>query len=335
MLDTDPISIALRIAHRFLAEDHHENTYNNQLAYEALLLLRDHIPDAHQAVQSCIEALGITTDTAIDWRNQQFHDLPYAWFQCINQLDAHADVFLQTSKRWISEAPRRDNDTIIHNCKHDPVGSLIDMHQAYILRLARAAALSGDNYFISELSTQAKNLRAELRNNESGCYHQGKGWLENDGLSPGTWSRGQGWILHGMVHCLPLLNGWPKAQSSIAYYTEELLEALVPLQGPSGLWHQLIDTPDESFPDSSGSALILEAFILFQNYKKTDDYQKTINQAWNGLAACVDQDGIVDLACKGPGPIWETEPWRNSPAGKGDPHGVFSMLFACAAMIRV
>ena len=46
----------------------------------------------------------------------------------------------------------------------------------------------------------------------------------------------------------------------------------------------------------------------------------------------VADDGVVDKACKGPGPIWETEPWRNSEAPAGDPHGVFSTLFACAAM---
>ena len=61
-------------------------------------------------------------------------------------------------------------------------------------------------------------------------------------------------------------------------------------------------------------------------------YRSVLQTAWPALQQCVDEDGIVDLACKGPGTIWETGPWRMSHAPKGDPHGVFSSIFACAAV---
>lgn len=325
-----PTETALRIINAFLKTRATENTYNTQLAYEAALLFAADNPEIRTQVAAVIAHLGISCDSVLEWRNQQFHDLAYAWFAFEDKRDEHTNAYLQCTRNWMNEGPRRANGALIHNCTHHPVGSLIDMHQAYLLRLARAANLSGDASFIQELCNQARIIYDELVDEDSRCYHQGKGWLENDGLSPATWSRGQGWVLHGYVQTLPLLNQWPEAQQLIESYTIELLEALKPLQGPSGLWHQLIDQPDDSFPDSSGSALIIEAYArMLPQYPQ---YRSVLQTAWPALQQCVDENGVVDLACKGPGTIWETAPWRMSHAPKGDPHGVFSTIFACAAV---
>lgn len=329
-----PLEIAKHIARRFLSQQNMDNTYNTQLAYEALLLMADQIDGVRAAVDAYMQQHAITHDSVLDWRSQQFHDLAYAWFTHTQQLEQWTVSHLQTTDAWMDEGPKRSNGALIHNCIHDPVGSLIDMQQAYCLRLARAAQLSGEQQYIDECMLQYRTYRDELRSPTSGCYHQGRGWLPDDGLSPAPWSRGQGWMLHGMVHCLPLLTAWPDAHEELQCFTRELLDALVPLQGPGGLWHQLVDEPDDSFPDSSGSALILEAYVLFQQHRSLTDYNSIIAKAWAALHGLVDDDGVVDQACKGPGTIWETGPWRHNKAPTGDPHGVFSMLFACAAMSK-
>ncbi len=329
-----PIETAQKIGKRFLAGQETANTYNNQLAYEALLLLSDHIPEVKKQCEEVVAENNIAVDQINHWRNQQFHDLAYAWFEHRGLLGAYLASHIQSTDDWLAEAPRRKDGSIIHKCKHDPAGSLLDMLQAYCIRLARAAKLTGDRHYIDELIHQFRIHELTLRDKNTGCYHQGQGWLADDALSPGTWSRGQGWLLHGMAHCLLLMDAWPEEQQELLDFTIALLNTLTGLQDDDGFWHQLVDQPEESFPDTSGTALILEAYVLVSAFMIDDTYQHVIKNAWNALKSMVDADGVVDQACKGPGPIWETEPWRNSKAPKGDPHGVFSTLFACAALIK-
>lgn len=327
-----PIALARLIGQRFLARQETANTYNNQLAYEALLFMTDDIPGVDQQVARVITENKISADHVIPWRHQQFHDLAYAWFQRQQQLEEYQASHLSSTEQWMADGPRRSDRALIHKCTHDPSGTLLDMLQAYAIRLARAAAFTNDKKYIDELMHQFRIHEMVLRDKQTGCYHQGIGWLEHDAISPGTWSRGQGWLLHGMVHCLFLMDPWPEEQQELLDYTLALLNTLAPLQDANGLWHQLIDTPAESFPDTSGSALILEAYTLTSAYMQDYTYKTVIQTAWSGIAAQVDANGIVDQACKGPGPIWETAPWRNNKAGTDDPHGVFSTLFACAAL---
>lgn len=328
---------AIRIADAFIASPHDENFYKNELALEALLLLVERgLPQKYRdEVSRYIGIHGITPRTVQNWRNQQFHDISYPWFASERRLDEYRESYAACTDTWIQEAVRRPNGSIIHDCTHNPVGSLIDMVQAYMIRLCRCAVLTGNTIYVEEAVSQLRAHRAELRSPESGCYHQGKGWLPHDGLSPAPWSRGQGWMIHGLIHSIPLLEKWPDAQQEFIAAFRELTDSLLALQMESGFWHQLVDEPHESFPDTSGTALIYEALELgLQQNILRPDVQPAAEKAWNVIAAQVDENGIVDQACRGPGTIWETGPWRNQRALKGDSHGVFTMLFACAARLN-
>ena len=246
--------------------------------------MTDDIPGVHEQCAWVTGKLEINLESDIPWRSQQFHDLAYPWFQHLDELEAYKHIHLATTDAWMKEGPRRRDQSLIHKCKHDPSGSLLDMIQAYCLRLARAAQLSGDRKYVDELIHQFRIYEMSLCDSKSGCYHQGKGWLEDDATSPGAWSRGQGWLLHGMAHCLPLLEAWPDEQQELLDYALALLNTLLPLQGKSGLWHQLIDRPEESCPDSSGSALILEACILVSVFiQDYTSFEHKIIQAGLGI----------------------------------------------------
>jgi len=336
-MDKTTKQTAVRIADAFTAVRREENTYNNELAMEALLLLvqRGLSPEYSEYVAQYMESQHLTASTVRNWRDQQFHDISYLWFSGRSQLNEYKESYIACTDAWIKEAARRPNGSIIHNCTHNPVGSLIDMVQAYMIRLCRCALLTGKAAYVEEAVSQLRSHRAELRDPQSGCYHQGKGWLAEDGLSPAPWSRGQGWMIHGMIHSIPLLKKWPDAQQEFIAAFRELVDSLLALQMESGFWHQLVDEPHESFSDTSGTALIYEALELgLQQNILSPAVRSAADKAWSAIAAQVDENGIVDQACRGPGTIWKTEPWRNSPAPKGDPHGVFTTLFACAARLN-
>jgi rhamnogalacturonyl hydrolase YesR len=330
--------IARKVADNFFqrkieGSDKYGNNYEVELSYEALIYLGL----CNEKIESYLKSEGMLDPSfAKDWIYQEFHDAAYPWFESKGQLSEFKAAYLQSTDKWIQEAVRRESGTIVYHGPQALLGSLIDMLQAYMLRLCRAAVLSNDRQYAEEAVNQYRLYKKELRNPISGCFHQGKGWLENDAISPSPWSRGQGWIVHGLVHCLPLLQSWPDLQEELRANFEELLSDLLKWQTASGFWNQLIDRPAESLPDTSGTALITESLILGvkNGYLIGDKYQKSAEQAWEVLKQQVDEDGFVDQACKGPGTIWKIEPWLNTRAPNGEPHGIFSMLFVCNAILK-
>ena len=312
--------------------DKYGNNYEVELTYEALIYLGFY----DDKIESYLKSEGMLDPLfAKDWIYQEFHDAAYPWFESKGQLSKFKAAYLQSTDKWIKETVRRESGTIVYHGPQALLGSLIDMLQAYMLRLCRAAVLSNDRKYAEEAVNQYRLFKKELRNPVSGCFHQGKGWLENDETSPSPWSRGQGWIVHGLVHCLPLLQSWPDLHEELRANLEELLTDLLKLQTASGFWNQLIDRPTESLPDSSGTALITESLILGlkNEYFTGGKYELAAAKAWNVLIEQVDADGYVDQACKGPGTIWKVEPWLNKRAPNGEPHGIFSMLFVCSAIL--
>jgi len=329
------LALARRIGNDFVSRtitgsDKNGNNYEVELTCEALLLLEMHADwvAAYLTAEKMMDPR-----EAKSWVFQLFHDAAYPWFESTHQLDEFKEAYVAVAERWKNEAVRRESGTIVFHGPQVLRGSLIDMLQAYMLRMCRAAALTGREKLAIEAVDQYRRYRTELRNSCSGCFHQGRGWLENDVLSPSPWSRGQGWVVHGLIHCLPLLERWPALHEELEGYYLEFINDLINWQQPSGFWHQLIDRPDESFPDTSGTALIFEGIQLGINRGILDDLRhvQACDKAWTAISAQVDGRGRVDQACAGPGTIWEVEPWLNKRAPKGEPHGIFSMLFACAA----
>lgn len=337
-MQQNAIQIARKIADNFfqreiIGSDKYGNNYEVELAYEALIYLDLYL----DKIESYLSSEGMLVPSfAKDWIYQEFHDAAYPWFESKGQLSEFKDAYLQTTDKWIKETVRRESGTIVYHGPQSLLGSLIDMLQAYMLRLCRAAVLSNDRQYAEEAVSQYRLYKKELRNPLSGCFHQGKGWLENDEISPSPWSRGQGWLVHGLVHCLPLLQSWPDLHEELRANFEELLTDLLKLQTASGLWNQLIDRPTESLPDSSGTALITESLIigLKNGYVTGEKYQIAADKALEILIQQVDVEGNVGQACKGPGTIWKVDPWLNTRAPNGEPHGIFSMLFVCSAILK-
>ena len=330
--------IANKIADNFTSRqikgsDNYGNNYEVELTHEALIGLGLKL----DSINSYLEAEGMLNPAlAKDWIYQEFHDASYPWFEYHNQLADFKSAYLKITDKWIRETVRRKSGTIVYHGPQALLGSLIDMLQAYMIRLCRAAILANDKTYAEEAVNQYRLYKTELRNPNSGCFHQGKGWLEKDEISPSPWSRGQGWLAHGLIHCIPLLQQWPDLQQELKAYFVDFMDDLIRLQTVHGCWNQLIDRPNESMPDTSGSALITEALVIgVKNEYLTDDkFYHSAVKAWAFLKQQVDEEGFVDQACKGPGTIWKVEPWLNTKAPKGEPHGIFTMLFACKAILQ-
>jgi polygalacturonase/rhamnogalacturonyl hydrolase YesR len=81
------------------------------------------------------------------------------------------------------------------------------------------------------------------------------------GQSPAHWARALGWLAMAMVDVLELVG--PEASPELTARTCSLLERLVALRRPSGLWLQVVDQPDlpGNYEESSASAMFAYALL--------------------------------------------------------------------------
>jgi unsaturated rhamnogalacturonyl hydrolase len=108
------------------------------------------------------------------------------------------------------------------------------------------------------------------------------------------WSRGNGWVMGGLVRVLEVL---PKNDPSYGFYVErfrEMSQSIVPLERPDGLWSPgLLDTANYSLPEVSGSSFFVYALAWGINHHLLDEktYRPVVDRAWKGLVDNVYADG--------------------------------------------
>jgi unsaturated rhamnogalacturonyl hydrolase len=108
------------------------------------------------------------------------------------------------------------------------------------------------------------------------------------------WSRGNGWVMAGLVRVLEYL---PKNYPARAKYVEQFQQmaaAIAKVQGDDGLWRPgLLDAKSYPLPEVSGSAFFTYALAWGINQKLLDrkTYKPVVAKAWAGLISHIYQDG--------------------------------------------
>lgn len=110
------------------------------------------------------------------------------------------------------------------------------------------------------------------------------------------WSRGNGWVMGGLVRILKELPGdYPERPFYEELY-KEMAERVVGLQQEDGLWRASLLAP-ESYPggEVSGSGFFCYALAWGINNKllEKDIYLPAVRKAWMGLTRCVNEEGRV------------------------------------------
>jgi rhamnogalacturonyl hydrolase YesR len=123
-------------------------------------------------------------------------------------------------------------------------------------------------------------------------YVRGK---KNRQGNPTFWSRGNGWVMGGLVRMLTYL---PKDDPNRARYETQLGEMAAEVASiqdkKDGLWHaDLLDAEDYPQPENSGSAFLTFALAWGVNHGVLDraKYIPVIAKAWRGLLDNVYADG--------------------------------------------
>lgn len=113
--------------------------------------------------------------------------------------------------------------------------------------------------------------------------------------NPTFWSRGDGWVMGGLVRTLEYLPNDDPNRGRYETQLREMAAGIASIQDrESGLWHSdLLDAADYPQPEISGSAFMTFAMAWGVNHGVLDraTYMPVIAKAWRGLVGQVYADG--------------------------------------------
>ena len=108
------------------------------------------------------------------------------------------------------------------------------------------------------------------------------------------WSRGNGWVMGGLVRVLQYLPMDHPARPRFEEQYRDMAAALLAAQQPDGMWRaSLLDAASFPLKETSGTGFDCYAFTWGVNQGMLDraKYQPAAEKAWAALVACVEADG--------------------------------------------
>lgn len=246
---------------------------------------------------------------AIPYQKIPFCDTYFSYFQ-LKKDSSFIAPYIEESYRMLKEAIRTPEGAI---CITHKGGNymLIDYLQNYLIRMSRAGALSGDTLFLAEVVKQMNLYRSILQYPDSKLYSQGRGWLPDKmALSPSAWSRGQGWLMRGLVCSLEVIPKESSYHKILSNHLNELAGGLLRRQDKNGMWHTLPLLEDHvSTPEVSGTAMITYymSIALRKGFLKGKSFETSIKKSLKGINQYLGGNCLVRNVSKGPGPLTSIE----------------------------
>ncbi len=146
------------------------------------------------------------------------------------------------------------------------------------------------------------------------------------------WSRGNGWVLGGLVRVLQCLPHDDPLRPKYEAQFRDMCGRLLELQGKDGLWPAgLLDAGAWPEPETSGSGFFVYALAYGVNEGLLDGarFRPAVLRGWSGLDACITRDGRLQYV----------QPVGDRPGRvKADstlPYGVGAYLLAGAEVYRL
>ena len=161
---------------------------------------------------------------------------------------------------------------------------------------------------------------------------QGEGKREANG-QPIFWSRGNGWVMGGLVRILEEL---PASYPTRPFYEQiykEMAAKIVSLQQADGLWRSSLLDP-ASYPGGEGSGSGFYCYALAwginQGLLDKAKYEPAVRKAWQGLNTLVSPEGRVGWVQ----PIG-ADPRRNFNSESYEVYGAGAFLLAASEVIKL
>jgi rhamnogalacturonyl hydrolase YesR len=161
---------------------------------------------------------------------------------------------------------------------------------------SRMYAATGDRKYIGYLDEEWAKTSDLLYDKQEHLYARDADYLtrtEANGKKM-FWSRGNGWVMGGIVRTLEYLPKDDPARVQYVTQLKEMAARVASLQGKDGLWRAgMLDQGNYSEPEISGSALFTYALAWGINQDVLDGkvYRPVVAKAWAGMLKHVYADG--------------------------------------------
>ncbi|HSH08983.1 MAG TPA: glycoside hydrolase family 88 protein [Oceanipulchritudo sp.] len=161
------------------------------------------------------------------------------------------------------------------------------------------------------------------------------GLLPHTKSVPFYWGRGVGWVAAGLVECLVTLPEDHPLRPGLMQDYKELMAGLLPLQAPSGLWHQLLDYPD-SYEETSCTGMFTYAYItgIKNGWLDAATYGPAARKGWLAMTDKINDKGEIEDVCVGTNEMEGAEAYLQRQRRTGDFHGQAPVLWCANALLR-
>jgi len=156
--------------------------------------------------------------------------------------------------------------------------------------IARLGAATGQPKYASFLDTMWSNASSALFDPGHGLFWRDSTFVHTDTY----WSRGNGWVMGGIVRILEYLPPTDPQWNSYASLLRTMAASVAPLQGTDGLWRSdLLHPAAFPNPETSGTSLFTYALAwgIRHGILDSDMYLPTVVLGWAGLVANVTAQG--------------------------------------------
>jgi rhamnogalacturonyl hydrolase YesR len=161
---------------------------------------------------------------------------------------------------------------------------------------AKLARISGEDKYYEYMNEQWWDTTNYLYDEHEHLFYRDSRFFEKRETNKEKvfWSRGNGWVLAGLVRVLmELPENYPDRPKYIKLY-KEMAAKLVNIQPEHGLWHpSLLDPVSYPSKETSGTAFYTYGLAWGINHGVLDEekYLEPVVKAWKGLVESVHPDG--------------------------------------------
>jgi rhamnogalacturonyl hydrolase YesR len=185
------------------------------------------------------------------------------------------------AKVWYLEGGRRYADSLYGACT-----------------LAMLSKATGDKKYLAYTHDFFWDVQAELFDKDEGLFYRDKRFIgqQTKNGKKVFWSRGNGWVLGGIVRVLEYLPEDDPQRPRYVELLKTMAVAIAKRQGADGLWRpNLADPDDVPLPESSGTGFFCYGIAWGINRGLLDrtTYEPVVRKAWAGLVKSVSADGQV------------------------------------------
>ncbi len=161
---------------------------------------------------------------------------------------------------------------------------------------AEMSAITGDSKYVTFMDREWQITTELLYDPAKHLYSRDAGYLDEHEKNGEKifWSRGNGWVMGGIVRVLQQLPKGSPLRPKYETLLRDMAVEAISIQGSDGLWRPgMLDPGNYPLPEISGSAFITYALAygINENILDRTTYQPAVEKAWTGMLKHVYADG--------------------------------------------